>query len=338
MKIGIHESKGSFSKRWIAYCERLSIQYKIVDCYASDIVQQLSDCDALMWHFHQENYRDTLFAKQLIASVEAMGKKAFPDIRTCWHFDDKVGQKYLLEAINAPLVPTYIFYDSRDAYNWIKQAEFPKVFKLKVGAGSTNVRLVKSEKEARRLVKIAFSNGFPVFDRWNNLRERYRKVKEGKDDFMGILKGIGRFFFLSQDSKMGHPQKGYLYFQDFIEGNDSDTRIIVIGDKAFAMKRLVRKGDFRASGSGNFKYEKEEFDERCIKIAFETTEKIKAQCVAYDFVFDQSGNPLILEISYGFKIKVYDPCTGYWDKDMNWYPGNFIPQEWMVELMVKNLK
>ena len=47
-----------------------------------------------------------------------------------------------------------------------------------------------------------------------------------------------------------------------------------------------------------FWYEKEKIDERCVKIAFETSQKLKASCVAYDFVFDKNNNPLIVEINY----------------------------------------
>src|SRR4051812_11768675 len=101
-RIAIHKTEGTFSDRWIAYCEKQSIPYKIVDCYSSDIIKQLQDCTALMWHFHHASPKATLFAKQLMYSVSAAGKKVFPDIDTVWHFDDKVGQKYLLEAIDAP--------------------------------------------------------------------------------------------------------------------------------------------------------------------------------------------------------------------------------------------
>ena len=95
-----------------------------------------------------------------------------------------------------------------------------------------------------------------------------------------------------------------------------DIRVIVIGDRAFALKRMVRKGDFRASGSGEMKFEKEEFDERCIEISFKTSKKLNAQCLAYDFVFDSQNNPLIVEISYGFSIEAYDACPGYWDNKL----------------------
>lgn len=43
-----------------------------------------------------------------------MGIKSCPDENTCWHFDDKIGHKYLLEAIDAPLAPSYVFYNRID--------------------------------------------------------------------------------------------------------------------------------------------------------------------------------------------------------------------------------
>jgi hypothetical protein len=72
-----------------------------VDCYQSDIINQLSDCDALMFHHYHASSKDTLFAKQLLFALESAGKIVFPDFRTGWHFDDKVGQKYLFEAIGS---------------------------------------------------------------------------------------------------------------------------------------------------------------------------------------------------------------------------------------------
>jgi hypothetical protein len=42
------------------------------------------------------------------------------------HFDDKIAQKYLLEAVEAPLAPSYVFFHKEDALGWISQATFPK--------------------------------------------------------------------------------------------------------------------------------------------------------------------------------------------------------------------
>jgi len=46
----------------------------------------------------------------------------------------------------------------------------------------------------------------------------------------------------------------------------------------------------------------------------------------------------LTEISYGFLSEVYDPCQGYWDKEMNWHEGKFDPYGWMVEDLVASLR
>lgn len=336
MKIAIHKHPGSFSDRWIEYCKRKGIDYKIVNAYDSDIVEQVKDCDAFMWHHSHADYRDVLFAKQLIYSLETKGVRCFPDYHTTWHFDDKVGQKYLLEAIGAPLVPSYVFYTKKEALDWISKTTFPKVFKLRGGAGAANVMLAHTANEARKLVRKAFGRGFSQFDRAGYLKERYRKWREGKDSFVGVLKGIGRLFVITDFAKMHDREKGYAYFQEFIPNNNFDIRVCVVGNRAFALKRLTRKGDFRASGSGNIIYDKSQLDDNCVKIAFEVNEMLKTQSIAYDFVFDKNHQPLIVEISYGYALKAYDFCEGYWTKDMAWHEGShFDFCGWMVEDLIE---
>lgn len=335
MKIAIHNRPGGFSDRWIEYCKQKGIDYKIVNAYSSDVVEQVKDCDAFMWHHHHADPRDILFAKQLIYSLEESGKCVFPDWHTCWHFDDKVGQKYLLEAIGAPLVPSYVFYTKKEALDWISKTSFPKVFKLRGGAGAANVMLAHTAHEARKLVRKAFGRGFAKFDRAGYLKERYRKWREGKDSFVGVLKGIGRLFVITDFAKMNGREKGYVYFQDFISNNTFDIRVCVVGNHAFALKRMARKGDFRASGSGNIIYDKSQIDERCVRIAFEVNKKLKTQSIAYDFVFDANNQPKIVEISYGYAVHAYDFCEGYWTEDMRWHEGsNFDFCGWMVENLI----
>ena len=337
MRIAIHETKGFFSDRWISYCVTNHLDYKLVDCYSSDIIQQLADCDALMWHFNHKSPKASKFAKQLLFSVQASGRSVFPDFNTMWHFDDKVAQKYLLEALETPLTPSYVFYTKKEASEWAGRTSFPKVFKLRTGAGSDNVRLVKSRQEALRLINRAFGRGFRQYEPWGNLKERIRRYRIGKASLSDVLKGIIRLAHTTEYSRVTGKEIGYVYFQDFIPDNDHDIRVIVIGDKAFAIKRMVRKNDFRASGSGFILYEKEHFKDETIRMAFEISEKLQVQCMAYDFVF-LNEKPLIVEISYGFAQEGYDACTGYWDKDLNWHEGRFNPYGWMVDNILKDIQ
>lgn len=334
MKIAIHNSKGSFSERWIAYCERSGIPFKVVDCYSTTIMTDLDDCQALMWHFHQASTKDFLFAKQLLYSVSASGKKVFPDFNTMWHFDDKVGQKYLLESIGAPLVPTYVFYDLKQAIEWVNTTTFPKVFKLRGGAGSENVRLVRTRGDALKLCRQAFGKGFKKYDGIASLKERIRKWRIGKATALSIVKGIARLAVPPKYATVSGREVGYIYFQDFIPGNDSDIRIIVIDNKAFAIRRMTRPNDFRASGSGMIRYERENFDVKTVRLSFELADKLKSQCLAIDYVY-ADGKPLVVEISYGYIKEVYYPCVGYWDRDLSFKEGEFDSQAWMVESLVR---
>lgn len=333
MTIAIHHRPGSFSDRWIEYCEQQRIKYKIVNAHDTDIIEQVVDCEAFMWHHNQAKMADKLFARQLIYSLETKGIICFPNFHTTWHFDDKVGQKYLLEAIRAPLVPSYVFYNKKNALEWISKTTFPKVFKLRGGASSANVSLVKTPQEAHKIVRKAFGKGFSYRTFKNLLSEDLRKYREGKMSLFAVIKSLGAYYLKPSDfQKLSSSERGYVYFQDFIPNNTFDIRVCIVNNKAFALKRLVRKGDFRASGSGNIIYDKNQIDERCVQVAFDTNDKLKMQSIAIDFIFDKSNRPLIVEISYGYVAAAYDKCEGWWDHDMKWHPGaNFNFCGWMIE-------
>ena len=334
MKIAIHEREGSFSKRWISYCKEKSIPYKIVNVFNTNIIEEISDCNILLWHHTHDIYKDKLLAKQLLFSLQISGKSVFPDFNSSFYFDDKVGQKYLLEANSIPFVPTYIFYTKKEALDWIDKAIFPKVFKLRAGAGSSNVKLLKTKKEAIKFAKRAFGKGFQPYNAWEFFKDSFINYIKQESSFKVVLFKLYKFFGAFLGSQIFPNEKGYFYVQDFIPNNNFDIRVVVIGDKAFAIKRMNRANDFRASGSGNIIYKKEEIDEQCVKIAFDANQKIKSQCIAFDFVFDLNNKPLIIEISFGFTPSAYDKCSGYWDSEMNWFKGEFKPYRWIIQNLI----
>lgn len=333
--IVIHKSNGGFHPRWIAYCEAQNIPFRLVNCFDNNLLEQIKDCTALLWHHSQNDPQALIAAKPILFALEQAGIKVFPNFNTNWHFDDKLGQKYLLEAIGAPLVPSYAFYDLKKAIHWAEKTLFPKVFKLRGGAGSSNVKLIRKKAEAVKVIRKAFGRGFPNYNSWGNFKEIWRKRMLKKASIIELLKGFARLFIKPAYSRLLGKERGYVLFQNFIPGNNHDIRVIIIGNKAFAIKRMVRENDFRASGSGNIHYEKIHFKERDIRLAFEIHEKLRSQCTAMDFILDEDVTKLV-EISYGFDPKGYERCTGYWDTLLNWHEGSFNPYGWMVELMIND--
>lgn len=340
MKLAIHHRTGSFSDRWIPYCEKNNISFKIVNCYDSDIIFQLKDCNGLMWHWDLNDYKAALFARQLTLTIERIGIKVFPDLNTGWHYEDKLGQKYLLEAFDTPLVQSYIFYSKQDALNWLEKTSFPKVFKLRTGASSSNVKLVENKRKAAILINKAFKSGFPHTSSVGRLKERYYKFKRNKDyeALKKVFGGIARIFIPTEIEQFSHREKGYIYFQDFIPKNDYDTRVIIIGDRCYGYRRYTREADFRASGSGNYNFDPKLMDKKLIETAFNFAEKLQTQSMAFDFIYD-NGNPVITEISYCFCMgqNSADECPGNWDRNLNWHEEEIKPQVYMIENFVKSL-
>ncbi|MDQ1298336.1 MAG: hypothetical protein QG558_875, partial [Campylobacterota bacterium] len=335
-RVAIHHYSGDFSDRWIEYCREKEIEYEIVDCYRNDIVAVMKNFDVLLWSWNLSHHESLQFAKELIYSLEVMGKKVFPDFRTSFFYDNKVGQKYILESVGAPLVPTCVFYDQESAKHWAEQTIFPKVFKLSGGAGSMNVQLCRTQNEALKLIRKSFSTGFSPVDRRAWFVDKVKKFKEkpSKDTSIKLIKAFGRLFIPTKKEKVMSHEKGYAYFQEFIPNNEFDIRVIVIGEKAFALKRLCRENDFRASGSGKIIYDQEKIDISCVKIAFDVSKKLDAQCMAYDFVFDINNQPLIVEMSYHFSPYAYDKCEGYWDERLHWHNEKVNPQYMIIEQLL----
>lgn len=341
MKIAIHQRYRSFSDRWIAYCKAKNVPYKIVNCYNSNILNQLSDCDGLMWHWSHTNYKEQNFARQLIFSIEKRGLKVFPSYNTCWHFDDKVGQKYLLEAIDASLVSTYVFYDKKTAIDWTNQAVFPKVFKLRGGAGSINVKLVKSRSQACRLINRSFGRGFALISRFEGLKDRFWQLKRDRNlkALIHLLKGVVRLIIPPKNSKLLCRQKGYVYFQDFIPDNNFDDRVVIIGNRAIAIRRFNRINDFRASGSGIISHEPSLFPLETINLAYKVSKLIGSQSMAFDFIYNENLTPYIVEISYTYaQGPAYDKCPGYWDDKLLWHNDNVDPQRYIIEDFIQALR
>lgn len=319
--IAIHHRPGSFSDRWLEALRERGISHRVVDALRPDIIEQLEGASAFMWHFAHGLAADLLVARHILEAV-AMRMHVFPNRATCWHFDDKVAQKYLLESAGAPHVRTWAFYDLDAAMSWIDQASFPKVFKLRRGSGSRNVRRIDSRDEARAVARQAFRNGFApsggyVGQGWKI--GRALKQNQLLPFLTSLPEKVARRVRLD---RFAGREIGYVYFQEFVPENTHDIRVTVVGNRAFAFTRDVRPGDFRASGSGRIVYERSRISEEFVSTAFQVCRRIGSQSMAFDFLRDASGKPLIVEVSYGYDSKPVRDCPGHWDDRLQWHEGH----------------
>lgn len=327
VRIAIHNRPDSWSVKWLEYCRSHEIDHEVVNCYDCNIMTTLRRFDGLLWHFDHWLGEDLLMARHVVRAAEQMGLAVFPNTATCWHFDDKLAQKYLLESVGAPLVPTYAFFHESDALEWLRGAAYPLVAKLRRGAGSYNVRLLRDYAHAARYCSRAFGRGFsPVPGYLADVGTKVRKVSS-PGDFMRGLRRLPGYFRAVLHGKRSLPcEKGYALFQEFLCGNTFDTRIAVVGSRAWGFTRNVRQGDWRASGSGSIDYDLRRIDMECVRTAFATTGAIGAQSMCFDFVRGAGGKPFMVEISYAYQNDAIYKCEGYWDPELRWHEGRMWPE------------
>ncbi len=133
-------------------------------------------------------------------------------------------------------------------------------------------------------------------------------------------------------------ERGYAYFQEWVPDNAYDTRIIVIGDRAWGYRRYPYPGDFRASRSGGPRdYDPGKIDPRMLELAFAISRRLGFRCMAYDMMLLR-GEPVVLELSYTFGFHLLHECPGHWTPTVDWVPGQSWPYDVQVEDFVRAIE
>lgn len=342
MKIAIHSNKEIFdhstlwTNEWIDYCEENSLKYEIVNCFSNNIIDKLRKFDILLWHFSHYSRQEMKFARSILYSAKSLGLCVFPNFNTAWHFDDKVSQNYLLETFKAKIPKYWVFYTYKDTKMFLDNFDdFPVIFKLKSGSGSSNVRLIKNKRKALKFAKKIFNKGFNPRPSFIFKSKSALKSSKSIKSIINKLKRVPDFLTSYINAKNLDKEQGYIYFQDYIPNKGEDLKVAIIGNKLSFLRRTVRKGDFRASGSGNIFYDKEDISKEMVESLFSLHEKLGFQTMGYDLVVNKENNNFyIVEVSYGFSFEAQYKLGGYYKKDYTWVnkPLN-VPREVLRNLV-----
>jgi glutathione synthase/RimK-type ligase-like ATP-grasp enzyme len=309
---------------WTRVLEAAGHEVRLVNVNRADILDQLQGCQGFMWrHGHYPQMR--LVAQRLLPVIEReLNLVVYPDQKTCWHYDDKLAQAYLLPAAGVPTPRTWVWFDREEALQWLQTAVYPLVLKLWAGAGSTNVCLAESFAEAVSWIERLFGNGVVSLEKQRvSMAERLRKAV--------------RIIACGHEILPWEPHKGYAIFQEFLKGNPFDTRVTVIGNRAFGFRRFNRENDFRASGSGRIDYDPQEIAPEFIRLAFDTARRLKMQSCAIDGL-RRGGEPVVGEVSYTYTSWAVQACPGHWDENLEWHEGQLWPEEAQALDYIERLK
>lgn len=222
-------------------------------------------------------------SKSLVADLFQRGVKTLPNLQEAIWYDSKIEQ---VQTFGKYLPDTFLTFDRHKAYKAAANTQYPFISKSTDGSASKGVRLIKSWDDADKEILSVF------------------------DDPDGLDLGF-----------YGRKQKGYVYWQKFVENNPHDYRIVICNNYIFGLVRWNRKDKPFASGSG--KHEPiieitgraEKAMDFCIKIALE----LELKWMAFDVVFD-GDEPKLLEVSSSWTPSGYVDCPvwdfGYFPQEM----------------------
>ena len=343
-KIAVCQS-ALFQKRgdedsYAAWLREHDIPYEYLDCYDSNVISKLDNYSALIWHYSNFMNADLMEAQHILDIAAAKGLKVYPDHNTAWHFDDKIAEMYALQSVNAPIPESWVFYDLERCLHWLdNEAKYPLVAKLRRGSGSNNVKLLKSAAEAKSYARHMFSRGYSPAQ--SLVYKTYSKAQSTRsvDVLKSRIKKIPKFLKSWKYSKGMSNEIGYCYFQEFIENNGFDIKVAVVNNKCSYFLRKTRVGSWKASGGGDFYYDNQAMNESIIGSALDAAERLKMQCVGFDYVVrksDQKG--FIVEMCHGFDPDAIYQCGGYWDRDLVWHDEPLNVQAEMLEELLKEIE
>lgn len=265
--VGIIYSKMNYHKFWIAACRDLKVSFQIIYLERNDWLEQVeeSNCKTfLVWPDVSDDATKTMQDERLRILQEELKKTIYPSLQAIWLYENKRVQHYWLKSHGFRVPKTWVFYRLDEALYFLKQADFPLVFKSNLGASASGVYIIKDRKEAIKKATLFLQKGYRV---------------KGE-------KSIPR-------------QVGSLYIQEYLS-NVKEWRMVRIGDSYFGHGKDM-EGQFH-SGSGKANWDipsKKAFD-----LLYEVTEKGGFTSMDVDIFEDSHGELYINELQTVFGTSV----------------------------------
>jgi glutathione synthase/RimK-type ligase-like ATP-grasp enzyme len=289
----------SFSAMWKAQADQMGIEAEVIDPMLPGAIERIGGYDAFIWRYNFQ-FPWTEAGPRILSAVEdGYGLPVWPPRQLRLIFENKVAQTYLLDALDVPRPRTWVFWSEAAARAALPGLPLPLVAKLSRGMHSSGVALVRTPEEALTVARQMFSFGLDSMEFLRN----GKGLRWGKYTPLVHAFRRGRF--------RGDHQRGYVMFQEFVPDNAFDTRVVVQGDRAWASRRMVREGDFRASGSGVSDLSAQAIDPAALELSWRLADAMGVRSLVTD-VMKRDGEPVMGEFSYTMAAHVVRIWEGHW--------------------------
>ena len=250
-----------------------------------------------------ENTSYKMYLDDILFTLYSNGKNLIPRYELFRAHDNKAYQEILKQLCHIDSNPGKIYRKWDEIEADIKSFHYPLI--IKNVSGSVGKAVFKIENE---LMLEQIYDGF-IFQHKSQSFNTKRKIKKK------LNYKYDKIWYDREN------QKSYVIIQTFIPNLDGDWKILVFGDKYFVLKRGIRSGDFRASGSGILDFEIDP-PEELLNFAEDIFHKLDTPFISLDIAMSDSNMCHLIEyqalhfgpLTLTASKKYYTNLNGSWEK------------------------
>ena len=187
-----------------------------------------------------------------------------------------------------------------------QKVSFPLVLKTTRGSNGKGVYLITGNDQLKKVLK-KLKNTFDIFTHIDLFRRRYFRKKKFKDypNYSDLVD------YYEYKEYLVHEMNFVL--QQFVPNLDFDYRVLVAHDRYYVMKRDVKIGDFRASGSKIFSFDQEP-DVGLLDFSSAIYEKFDAPFLSIDVLYNGTDYYMVEYQALHFGTSVVAKSKGFFTK------------------------
>lgn len=315
MKIGIFTTPmPHVVDQAIASCKSLGVEYKVVDIFSANWIENVKSADDCDGFFCPSNCISqelkTIQDERYYFVSQVLHRPIYPDFTGLYIHESKRNMAAWLEINGYPHAKTKVFTDRKEALEYLDNCQYPIVTKANVGAGASKVVILKSKSKAKRMAKKCLTDS------------SFRFLKRGLAYNMRFHR-----WYMPPMRDVRNRQKDYFIVQEFVKDVQHEWRILKVGDSYFGHQKLLKDGF--ASGSGMVGWVAP--PRELLEMVHEICEKGGFQCMDVDIFETKSGEYSINELQasfgsyadYQMSIEGHHGRYVYKDGDFVFEEGNF---------------
>lgn len=229
--------------------------------------------DSVIFYTFSQREHLRAYIKDAIYTLHKHGNTVIPSFELLYCHENKGYQESLKKRLGITNLPALYFSSKRELPEY--DIEYPIVLKTIEGSNGKGVFLIhSSEQLINQITKL--EPKLSVSAKLDLLRRRYFRLNKS---FIGY-----DHFDTKKDYEQYKdyitPEIGFI-LQKFVPSLEFDYRVIILGNHYYVTKRLVREGDFRASGAKRFTFDFKAPDD-LLDYAKDIFERFDSPCLSID--------------------------------------------------------